>query len=167
MTMFSWEHMQEWEARTVSLNDQGESEAYFPLWGIVDVDDYLQKSSGEHSERASSAPVSCAAAASALSASSAQDQCSELCAGETPANNSFAATDITPLPLTGCPSKRARITWGVFFWVQRVVVTVLICLVGSLLITMAMNPSITFFQAIEVLFQGITGAFNQFIQQVT
>ena len=42
--MFSQEQMEEWEARAVPLDESGESEAYFPLWGIVDVGDYLQKS---------------------------------------------------------------------------------------------------------------------------
>ena len=49
--MFSQEQMEEWEARAVPLDERGESEAYFPLWGIVDVDDYLQKSDASRAER--------------------------------------------------------------------------------------------------------------------
>ena len=72
--MFSQEQMEELEARAVPLDERGESEAYFPLWGIVDVDDYLQKSDASRAERQQAAALEDAGAEAEAGTS---DACAE------------------------------------------------------------------------------------------
>ena len=55
------------------------------------------------------------------------------------------------------PSAGARVAWGAWFWVKRVVIALVVCVVGSMLVTMALNPAMTFFDAANALFGGITG----------
>ena len=136
--MFSQEQMEEWEARAVPLDERGESEAYFPLWGIVDVDDYLQKSDASRAERQRAAAPEGAGAEGEVGAS---DACAEGAVG-------VAAVR---------PSAGARVAWGAWFWVKRVVIALVVCVVGSMLVTMALNPAMTFFDAANALFGGIAG----------
>ena len=44
-----------------------------------------------------------------------------------------------------------RVAWGAWFWVKRVIVVLLVCAVGSLLVTMVMNPTLAFFDAADLL----------------
>ena len=136
--MFSQEQMEEWEARAVPLDERGESEAYFPLWGIVDVDDYLQKSDAARAERQRVAALEGVGAEDEVGAS---DACVEDAAG-------VAAVR---------PSAGALVAWGAWFWVKRVVIALVVCVVGSMLVTMALNPAMTFFDAANALFGGIAG----------
>ena len=55
------------------------------------------------------------------------------------------------------PSAGARVAWGAWFWVKRVVIALVVCVVGSMLVTMALNPAMTFFDAANALFGGIAG----------
>ena len=144
--MFSQEQMEEWEARAVPLDERGESEAYFPLWGIVDVDDYLQKSDASRAERQRVAALECAGAEAEAGTSDAR---AEDAVGAA-AGGAGAAAAVRP-------STGARVAWGVWFWVKRVVIALVVCVVGSMLVTMALNPAMTFFDAANALFGGITG----------
>lgn len=146
--MFSQEQMEEWEARTVLLDECGESEAYFPLWGIVDVDDYLQKSDASRAERQRVATLEGPGAEAEVGAS---DACAE---GVT---NAQAACSAAGVAAAVRPSAGARVAWGAWFWVKRVVIVLVVCVIGSMLVTMALNPAMTFFDAANALFGGIAG----------
>ena len=128
--MFSQEQMEEWEACAVPLDERGESEAYFPLWGIVDVDDYLQKSDASRAEWQRVA---------ALEGAGAKDE-----VGASDARVEAAAAGVAA---AARPSAGARVAWGAWFWVKRVVIALVVCVVGSMLVTMALNPAMTFFDA--------------------
>ena len=143
--MFSQEQMEEWEARAVPLDERGESEAYFPLWGIVDVDDYLQKSDASRAERQQAVALEGAGAEDEAGAS---DACAEDAVGAAAGGAAAAAVR---------PSAGARVAWGAWFWVKRVVIALVVCVVGSMLVTMALNPAMTFFDAANALFGGIAG----------
>ena len=39
VVVFQREHLERWEADAVSLDEEGFSEDYFPLWGVTDTDD--------------------------------------------------------------------------------------------------------------------------------
>ena len=142
--MFSQEQMEEWEARAVPLDERGESEAYFPLWGIVDVDDYLQKSDASCAERQRVAALE---GADAEAEAGTSDACAEDAVGAAAASVAAAVR----------PSAGARVAWGAWFWVKRVVIALVVCVVGSMLVTMALNPAMTFFDAANALFGGIAG----------
>ena len=148
--MFSQEQMEEWEARAVPLDERGESEAYFPLWGIVDVDDYLQKSDASRAEQQRAVALKGAGAEDEIRAS---DACAESAAGAA-AGGAAAAAGVAA---AARPSAGARVAWGAWFWVKRVVIALVVCVVGSMLVTMALNPAMTFFDAANALFGGITG----------
>ena len=148
--MFSQEQMEEWEARAVPLDERGESEAYFPLWGIVDVDDYLQKSDASRAEQQRAVALKGAGAEDEIRAS---DACAESAAGVA-AGGAAAAAGVAA---AARPSAGARVAWGAWFWVKRVVIALVVCVVGSMLVTMALNPAMTFFDAANALFGGITG----------
>lgn len=143
--MFSQEQMEEWEAHAVPLDERGESEAYFPLWGIVDVDDYLQKSDAARAERQRAMALKCAGAEGEVGAS---DACAEGIAGAAAVGAGGAAAVVRP-------SAGARIAWGAWFWSKRVVIALVVCVVGSMLVTMALNPAMTFFDAANALFGGV------------
>ena len=102
--MFSQEQMEEWEARAVPLDERGESEAYFPLWGIVDVDDYLQKSDASRAERQQAAALEDAGAEAEAGTS---DACAEDAVGAA-AGGAAAAAGVAVRPSAG-----ARVAWGV------------------------------------------------------
>ena len=140
--MFSQEQMEEWEARAVPLDESGESEAYFPLWGIVDVDDYLQKSDASRAERQQAAALEDASAEAEVGVS---DACAEGAVGAAAVR----------------PSAGARVAWGAWFWVKRVGIALVVCVVGSMLVTMALNPAMTFFDAANALFGGIAGSIEK------
>lgn len=144
--MFSQEQMEEWEARAVPLDERGESEAYFPLWGIVDVDDYLQKSDAARAERQWVAALEGTGAEGEVGAS---DACAESAVGAGVVGAGGAAAVR--------PSAGARVAWGAWFWVKRVAIALVVCVVGSMLATMALNPAMTFFDAANALFGGIAG----------
>lgn len=148
--MFSQEQMEEWEARAVPLDERGESEAYFPLWGIVDVDDYLQKSDASRAERQQAAALEDAGAEAEVGAS---DACAEGAVGAAAGGAAAAAGVAAAVRL----SAGARVAWGAWFWVKRVVIALVVCVVGSMLVTMALNPAMTFFDAANALFGGIAG----------
>ena len=148
--MFSQEQMEEWEARAVPLDERGESEAYFPLWGIVDVDDYLQKSDASRAEQQRAVALKGAGAEDEIRAS---DACAESAAGVA-AGGAAAAAGVAA---AARPSAGARVAWGAWFWVKRVVIALVVCVAGSMLVTMALNPAMTFFDAANALFGGITG----------
>ena len=148
--MFSQEQMEEWEARAVPLDERGESEAYFPLWGIVDVDDYLQKSDASRAEQQRAVALKGAGAEDEIRAS---DACAESAAGAAAGGAAAAAS----VAAAARPSAGARGAWGAWFWVKRVVIALVVCVVGSMLVTMALNPAMTFFDAANALFGGITG----------
>ena len=152
--MFSQEQMEEWEARAVPLDERGESEAYFPLWGIVDVDDYLQKSDASRAEQQRAVALKGAGAEDEIRAS---DACAESAAGVA-AGGAAAAAGVAA---AARPSAGARVAWGAWFWVKRVVIALVVCVVGSMLVTMALNPAMTFFDAANALFGGITGWIEQ------
>lgn len=143
--MFSQEQMEEWEERAVPLDERGESEAYFPLWGIVDVDDYLQKSDASRAERQRVAALEGAGAEGEIGAS---DACAEGAAGAGVVGAGGAVAAVRP-------SAGARVAWGAWFWVKRVAIALVVCVVGSMLVTMALNPAMTFFDAASALFGGI------------
>ena len=145
--MFSQEQMEEWEARAVPLDERGESEAYFPLWGIVDVDDYLQKSDASRAERQQAAALEDTGAEAEVGASDAHAE-GAVGAGGVGVGGAAAAAR---------PSAGARVAWGAWFWVKHVVIALMVCVVGSMLVTMALNPAMTFFDAANALFGGITG----------
>ena len=42
--MMQREQLVQWECEAVALDEDGVSEAYFPLWGIADVEGYLAQS---------------------------------------------------------------------------------------------------------------------------
>ena len=148
--MFSQEQMEEWEACAVPLDERGESEAYFPLWGIVDVDDYLQKSDASRAEWQRVAALEGAGAKDEVGASDARvEDAAGAAAGGAAAAAGVAAA--------ARPSAGARVAWGAWFWVKRVVIALVVCVVGSMLVTMALNPAMTFFDAANALFGGITG----------
>ena len=148
--MFSQEQMEEWEARAVPFDERGESEAYFPLWGIVDVDDYLQKSDAARAERQRAMALECAGAEGEVGAS---DACVEGAAGAGVVGAGGAAAVR--------PSAGARVAWGAWFWVRRVAIALVVCVVGSMLVTMALNPAMTFFDAANALFGGIAGSIEK------
>ncbi len=143
--MFSQEQMEEWEARAVPLDERGESEAYFPLWGIVDVDDYLQKSDASRAERQQAAALKDAGAEAA-------NDCGE---GASAEGGSGAAAVGAGGAAAVRPSAGARVAWGAWFWVKRVGIALVVCVVGSMLVTMALNPAMTFFDAANALFGGV------------
>ncbi len=144
--MFSQEQMEEWEARAVPLDKRGESEAYFPLWGIVDVDDYLQKSDASRAERQQAAALKDAGAEAEAGTSDARVEDAVGVAAVRPSAGARVAVR---------PSAGARVAWGAWFWVKRVVIALVVCVVGSMLVTMALNPAMTFFDAANALFGGI------------
>ena len=144
--MFSQEQMEEWEARAVPLDERGESEAYFPLWGIVDVDDYLQKSDAARAERQRVAALEGAGAEAA-------NDCGEGASAE--GGSGAAAVGTGGAAAAVRPSAGARVAWGAWFWARRVAIALVVCVVGSMLVTMALNPAMTFFDAANALFGGI------------
>lgn len=150
-----------------------ESEAYFPLWGIVDVDNYLQRSNRARDQAqahnaqdgfgdaASSgscgvAPGKAAVQGAAASASYTAGPQHEatFCEG----NNRTQEQGVQAYVV---PSRKARIAWGVLYWVKRVVIVLVVSVVASLFITMALNPSLTFFDAAHVLLESVTSFLNQ------
>lgn len=137
--MFSQEQMEQWEDRCLTLDGQGESEAYFPLWGIVDVDEYLQKSDAARNAREQAR-------------GNAEHDTAESSEGHACGGNAVAADAIAELPVS---TKGVRIAWGALFWLKRVIAALLVFAVGSLLVTMALNPTLTFFEAAEMLFGGV------------
>ena len=150
--MFSQEQMEEWEARAVPLDECGESEAYFPLWGIVDVDDYLQKSDASRAERQRVAALEGAGAKDEVGASDARvEDAVGVAAGAKVACSAAGVAAAVRL------SAGARVAWCAWFWVKRVVIALVVCVAGSMLVTMALNPAMTFFDAANALFGGITG----------
>ena len=154
--MFSQEQMEEWEARAVPLDERGVSEAYFPLWGIVDVDDYLQKSDASRAERQRVAALAGTGAEDEVGAS---DACAEDAVGAA-AGGAAAAAGVAAAVR---PSTGARVAWGAWFWVKRVVIALVVCVVGSMLVTMALNPAMTFFDAANALFGGVASLIEKLL----
>ena len=180
--IFSPEYMEQWEREVFSLDARGvridnapceESEVYFPLWGIVDVDNYVQRSNRardqapacdaqdglNNTESGGSSAVASLGkpAVQGVSAvpSKVQEQCETACSE---GNNRVQKQDERAYDI---PSRKARIAWGVLYWIKRVVIVLVVSVVASLLITMALNPSLTFFDAAHVLLGSIFAFFNQ------
>lgn len=191
-TMFSAEQLEQREMQEVALDNEGVSEAYFPLWGILNVDGYLQKSdafrlkavrlaeeearaeemrcAAEEEARAEAAAGSGDAVVGGSGAAIGGEGCARMLRGprSASATNSFevaagagdggasvGARASADADTTVAPA--ARVAWGAWFWVKRVVVALVVCVVGSLLVTMALNPSMTFFDAAQTLFEGVSG----------
>lgn len=128
--MFQREYLERWEASAVELDEEGFSEDYFPLWGVADADEYLRSSNSLRQEMAQAAQAEAEAEATVAADEHAAAQSEE---GQ-------------------LPSAGKRVAWGAWFWVKRVVIVLLVCVVGSLLVTMVMNPTLAFFDAADLLF---------------
>ena len=128
--MFQREYLERWEADAVSLDEEGFSEDYFPLWGVADTDDYLRSSNKLRQELAQAAEAEAAEEAAALAE---------------------VDSAVAQLQEGKVPSAGKRVAWGAWFWVKRVIVVLLVCAVGSLLVTMVMNPTLAFFDAADLL----------------
>ena len=139
-------YLERWELDAVELDDEGVSEAYFPLWGLTDTDEYLRESDKFRNEqmRLNLEP------APADDCGSAEN---EGCLGN--------RSGVPESASASQPSSGVRVAWGLWFWLKRAVVVVLVCLVGSLLVTMAMNPEMTFFDAADLLFGRFANLFGR------
>ena len=112
------------------------------------MDDYLQKSDASRAERQQAAALEDAGAEAEAGTS---DACAEDAVGAA-AGGAASAAGVAVRPSAG-----ARVAWGAWFWVKRVVIALVVCVVGSMLVTMALNPAMTFFDAANALFGGIAG----------
>lgn len=150
--MMQREQLVQWECEAVALDEDGVSEAYFPLWGIADVEGYLAQSdrvrrakaeAREAAEAEQRAEEEMAAAAEALAHAVAEEEATS--AGE--------ETEATP----GSSGVATRVAWGAWYWAKRVMALLIVCLVGSVLATMIMNPGLTFAETVELFADKLSG----------
>ncbi len=130
--MFQRGYLEEREAELVSLDADGVSEAYFPLWGVADTDEYLRRSNQIR--------VGLAAPEGAEE-EAVEGEAAEVSLGD------------KALTLGAVASPRLRVAWGAWFWLKRVVIVLIVCAAGSLLVTMVMNPALTFVEAADLLLE--------------
>ena len=133
--------LERWESAEIELDGNGESEAYFPIWGYADPDLYLARSDRLRAELAAQANEAVAEEA-ARSAQAEELLSAEAAALAMPIPTSMPAEVPATVPAV------TRVAWGAWYGAKRVLLVVLVCAVGSLLVTMAMNPDMTFFDVI-------------------
>ena len=156
--MFTRDFLTRWEGSTVELDDSGVSEAYFPVWGITDVDGYLAQSNRYRAAlKAQQMTESEAVAQSESSASSPSDapladasNTAELSAPLASDHMQQPAGAASPEPAVTVPVYK-RVAWGGFYWIKRVIIILLICLIGTVVMTMIMNPGFTFSETLGLL----------------
>ena len=134
--MFGAEMLTRWEAESVALDEQGVSEAYFPLWGCVDVEEYLERSDAYRQQLARA------------EADGEEEAAEGEKAIEEDGPRRGAPSSAAEAPVS--PSAARRFTWGVLFGARRVALIVLLCLVGTLILTLLLTPGLTLSGAIEL-----------------
>ena len=161
--MFASGQLEQRESQSIALDDQGVSESYFPLWGISNVDEYLQSSNDLRAvaEAAKDLAKEPAEAQGEMPAEAQGEAQGEADQGESTGQGSSFAEHARDAASYGEDRTDARfsagmrVAWGVWFWVKRVALFLLVFAVGSLLVTMALNPSMTFVEAANALFEGV------------
>ena len=162
--MFASGQLEQRESQLIALDDQGASEAYFPLWGISNVDEYLQSSNDLRAT--AEAPKDLAKEPAEVSTAGSQGEAPAEAQGEADQGESTGQGSSFAEHTRGAASygedrsdvrfsAGIRVAWGAWFWVKRVVLFLLVFAVGSLLVTMALNPSMTFVEAANALFEGV------------
>lgn len=147
--MLEREFLLAWEREAVELDEKGESEAYFPTWGYMDTDAYLAESNRYREEHATVLPDAEAEPNEAACEAPPIEQPSAVALVEEPAQSA-----VTPVA--------TRVAWGAFYWIKRVVVLVALCLVGSIVATMVMNPGLTFEGVVSLFGQNVSAIFSSF-----
>ena len=167
------------QEKQLSLNEKGESEEYFPTWGYTDPDKFIAESDAKRAELQAQAQAEAAleeerAVKEKQQQAEAQQRAMAdrvyaeeiLQVLESKIQDASAGADVrnngVQNTLGGQNAQGAvqnstatRVVWGAAYWVKRVLIILVVCLVGMVVITMIMNPDLSLFEVIDLITQKV------------